>query len=112
MNQGDAYTCALADGGVPYCWGENVVGQLGDGTFIDRPNPVVVAQPLRFTSLSAGGGFVFIGKHTCGVSDGSVYCWGNNVFGELGVQSGGVPCFEGHLCYPSPVRVGRPRNHP
>ncbi|MBI4012266.1 MAG: hypothetical protein HY359_08175 [Candidatus Rokubacteria bacterium] len=34
------YTCARRADGSPWCWGDNEYGQLGDGTFITRPNPV------------------------------------------------------------------------
>jgi alpha-tubulin suppressor-like RCC1 family protein len=35
------YTCMLrVSDGSPWCWGDNEYGQLGDGTFIVRPNPV------------------------------------------------------------------------
>src|SRR5262245_37765699 len=34
------YTCTRRQDGSPWCWGDNEYGQLGDGTFISRPNPV------------------------------------------------------------------------
>lgn len=44
-----------------------------------QPNPVAVVGGLRFTSLTAGGGF------TCGLtSGGAAYCWGYKRSGELG----------------------------
>ncbi|MNE99745.1 Regulator of chromosome condensation (RCC1) repeat protein [compost metagenome] len=35
-------TLALASDGMLFSWGMNSVGQLGDGTFINRDRPVVV----------------------------------------------------------------------
>lgn len=34
------YTCIRRSDGAPWCWGDNEYGQLGDGTFTTRPNPV------------------------------------------------------------------------
>ncbi|HLT96247.1 MAG TPA: S-layer homology domain-containing protein [Acidimicrobiia bacterium] len=32
-------TCAVTSGGIPYCWGDNQYGQIGDGTTTDRSLP-------------------------------------------------------------------------
>ncbi|MFN8651171.1 MAG: RCC1 domain-containing protein [Gemmatimonadales bacterium] len=37
---GDGHSCALDDTGMPWCWGENGAGQLGDGTTTTRTTPV------------------------------------------------------------------------
>ncbi len=61
------------------CWGSNVEGQLGDGTFEHRGLPTTVSGGLSFTNLAGS-------YHTCGVTaDGSLYCWGSNSEGELGL---------------------------
>ena len=76
---GAFHTCALTADGTAYCWGDNSVGQLGDSTSIERPNPTLVSTNIKFKSISAGTG------HTCGNAlDGSVACWGFNKAGELG----------------------------
>jgi hypothetical protein len=76
---GAVSTCALmADGSVD-CWGQNVHGELGDGTRQSRPTPVPVAGDLSFRSIYAGGAL------TCGFADdGGQYCWGLNQSGQLG----------------------------
>lgn len=74
------HTCAvLADGDVE-CWGDNVRGQLGDGTRDDRDQPVAVqALSDDIASLAAGR------YHTCGLAiDGDVHCWGSSNRGQLG----------------------------
>lgn len=43
MDVGSNFACAVIDDGNVKCWGWNNRGQLGDGTLIDRPAPVLVA---------------------------------------------------------------------
>ncbi|MFL5495476.1 MAG: RCC1 domain-containing protein [Gemmatimonadales bacterium] len=86
------HTCGVTTDDRAYCWGGNGSAQLGDGTTTDRPSPVAVAGGLKFRQVSAGGTFSGgkIGSgsdfaHTCGVTTSDrAYCWGDNVFGELG----------------------------
>jgi alpha-tubulin suppressor-like RCC1 family protein len=85
---GSGHTCTLTRAGSVWCWGANDKGQLGDGTTIDRLNPVEVA------GLEAG--VVSLAAHasqTCVlIADatditrpgGEVRCWGDNEHGELG----------------------------
>ncbi len=78
---GPRHTCALdADGSIA-CWGAAHDGQLGNGT-VSSPSsfvPVTVLGVTGARALAAGG------DHTCALSaEGSVGCWGNNEFGQLG----------------------------
>ena len=63
-----------------FCWGDNAFGQLGNGTTTPSGTPV--------PTVPAGGVFVAVTaavRHTCALSTtGSVYCWGDNTFGQLG----------------------------
>lgn len=62
-----------------FCWGDNSVGQLGDGTRTDRSAPTTVVGGIQFTGVGTGS------AHSCGVSSGGAgYCWGGNAKGELG----------------------------
>jgi alpha-tubulin suppressor-like RCC1 family protein len=45
INVGRSYTCALTPANRAYCWGENPVGQLGDGTTTNRVKPTAVVGP-------------------------------------------------------------------
>ena len=76
--------------GAAYCWGRNNSGQLGDGTRTDQSAPTVVAGGILFRTISAGELFTCGVAGTPGVSGGtsataaSVYCWGDNEYGQLG----------------------------
>jgi alpha-tubulin suppressor-like RCC1 family protein len=76
---GYGHTCGLTGAGIAYCWGNNSLGQLGNGSNNASNTPVAVAGGLTFASLTAHWGF------TCGItSSGAAYCWGGNGTGELG----------------------------
>ena len=73
------YACGTVSSGAAYCWGANTTGNLGDSTYIDRPEPTPVVGGHTFTVVDAGGG------HTCGITtSGTTYCWGRNNFGAFG----------------------------
>ncbi len=85
---GDTHTCALFSDGTTRCWGKFNDGQLGiaslDGgtanSIVDLPTPVVGLTDA--TSIAAGT------KHTCAATaSGGVSCWGNDVYGQLGIGS-------------------------
>jgi alpha-tubulin suppressor-like RCC1 family protein len=85
VSAGENHTCAVLSDGTIACWGDNSSGQLGDGTRNPTLFPVMVsgitgATPATTaTDVSAGG------SHTCALlADGSVFCWGDNTFGQLG----------------------------
>jgi alpha-tubulin suppressor-like RCC1 family protein len=77
---GGAHTCALSDVGDVWCWGDNSLGQLGDGTTTQTSIPVkVIGFTERVVSISAGV------QHACALTtSGSVLCWGGNSSGQLG----------------------------
>ena len=81
---GSDHTCGLTTQGTAYCWGQGLLGALGGGLETPQPtfSPTAVSGGLRFKSLSAGS------NYSCGVTtDGKGYCWGLNVFGDLGQGS-------------------------
>jgi alpha-tubulin suppressor-like RCC1 family protein len=80
ISAGHGYSCAVKTDGSLWCWGTNYDGQLGDGTETTQTTPVpVFGMSSGITGVSAGG------NHTCAVkTDGSTWCWGYNVVGELG----------------------------
>jgi alpha-tubulin suppressor-like RCC1 family protein len=77
---GSNHTCGISGDGV-LCWGDNRFGQLGDGTNEGSSRPQeVVGLPSAVRALTAGA------VHSCAlVADGSAYCWGQNLRGQLGI---------------------------
>ncbi|HEX5435707.1 MAG TPA: Ig-like domain-containing protein [Gemmatimonadaceae bacterium] len=80
VTAGASVACALTPAGQAYCWGDNALGQLGNGsTGAPGPGPATVFTSMRFTTVSAGG------SHVCALGgDGVAYCWGNDASGQLG----------------------------
>jgi alpha-tubulin suppressor-like RCC1 family protein len=84
ISTGGLHTCALAESGGATCWGDNLYGQLGDGTNDDRDTPVAV--------LGLGSGVDDLSNgfyHTCALLSGGAKCWGDNTQAQLGVGNTG-----------------------
>jgi len=76
---GTAHSCAVGADNVTRCWGDNRVGQLGNGTLQSDSVAVTVSSATAFTQVVAGDG------HSCGLTaGGQAWCWGFNANGELG----------------------------
>lgn len=76
----NGHACARLAGNDLYCWGENDVGQLGDGTNTPRATPAIVPSIAgRVIDFAAGR------DTTCAIlDDNTVSCWGENGEGQLG----------------------------
>jgi len=102
VTTGAYHACALSTEGAAYCWGWNIIGQLGVGTYdasgAAHPTPAAVVGGKVFTSLSAGF------YHTCGtVAGGEVYCWGDNelaILGSGGTETCTLPTDTGSIAVP------------
>ena len=90
---GASTVCALSFQGDVYCWGRNRTGGLGTGGTGDTSSPTLVTGGLSFVQIDAGhasneGGW-FDG-FACGVTDqAEAYCWGHNLYGQLGNGTSG-----------------------
>jgi len=83
---GRSHTAALRGDGTVWAWGSNTRGQLGDGTTTTRSTPVQVQGLSNVVAITAG--FSILSSHTVALrSDGTVWAWGPNGAGELGVGS-------------------------
>jgi len=104
VTSGFEQTCGLV-GTVPYCWGENHLGQLGTGEFARESLPRLVAGDLQLDVMDIG---IY---HACGVSiAGTAYCWGTNLWSALGsdtTANTSVPVpVDGNLTFQT-ITVGR-----
>ncbi|MDQ3036848.1 MAG: hypothetical protein M3Y87_30925, partial [Myxococcota bacterium] len=74
--------CAVATDGTIWCWGANGSGQLGVGTLgadTESTMPVRVGADSDWQHAGGGDG------HMCGIrADGTLWCWGDNMDGQLG----------------------------
>lgn len=89
ISAGGQHGLALLKNGTVMAWGENLQGQLGNGTTTGRTVPAAVCAPgekapcaqdlSRVVAISAGY------RHSLALlSDGTVVAWGNNGSGRLG----------------------------
>ncbi len=67
-----------ADGSV-WTWGDNLLGQLGDGSITAKSTPAQVPGFSQAVAVAAGFAFTMALK-----ADGSVWTWGSNDAGALG----------------------------
>jgi len=78
---GNRHTLAVKSGSTLWGWGGNSGGQLGNGDTINRSSPVQIAG----TWLMLAGGFGGVGDSMGIKADGSLWSWGYNQFGCLGL---------------------------
>jgi alpha-tubulin suppressor-like RCC1 family protein len=77
------HTCAIDPAGALFCWGDNGNAQLGNGTFSNSSVPIAVPAFGSGVAAVATGAY-----HTCALTtEGAVWCWGANVWGQLGNNS-------------------------
>lgn len=80
---GDFHTIGLRTDGTLWAWGYNEEGQFGNGTMVHRTRPAQVGVLSQWASTLAGGR-----SHMTALrSDGTLWAWGDNVFGQLGDSS-------------------------
>jgi alpha-tubulin suppressor-like RCC1 family protein/serine/threonine protein kinase len=77
---GQFFSCFLTVNSSVLCFGNNKYGQLGDGTSVNRNTPVpVTGLQSNVVAISCGS------FHACALnSTGTVLCWGNNEYAQLG----------------------------
>jgi len=78
------HSLALATDGTVWSWGTNYNGELGDGSSaVSRSLPARIPSLGSITAIAAGGSFSLALR-----SDGTVWAWGANWWGQLGDGSG------------------------
>ena len=81
VTAGSRHGAVLRRDGTVFTWGKNYWGQLGDGTTTDRSLPAAVPGLGNTISVKAGEGGYTLALQ----ADGTVYAWGDNYYGSLGV---------------------------
>ena len=80
-------TAVLKTDGTLWTWGENTYGELGLGDSDDRSSPEQVGSLTDWSCIGGGNS----GYHMAAIkTDGTLWIWGNNEFGQLGLEACGV----------------------
>ena len=86
LTAGATGTCVILEDRTAWCWGGNEFGENGDGTTEMATSPVAVV------GLSSVGWISRAKSHACargiGIDGASLYCWGSNESGQLGLLNG------------------------
>ncbi|XP_058785195.1 ultraviolet-B receptor UVR8-like [Vicia villosa] len=97
---GESHTLLLSGDGSVYSWGRGMFGRLGLGSQNDELFPVKIkfenpsgsSDCVKIVGIAAGA------YHSLALAeDGSVWCWGYNIYGQLGISGedshdSQVPC--------------------
>tara|TARA_R110000868_G_scaffold130758_1_gene340588 strand:+ start:500 stop:1711 length:1212 start_codon:yes stop_codon:yes gene_type:complete len=76
----NSHTLAIRQDNTLWAWGYNDMGQLGDGTTVDKNSPIQIGSEAFWISVAVGA------NHSMAIrSDGSLYAWGDNSSGKLGL---------------------------
>ncbi|MFM8529325.1 MAG: RCC1 domain-containing protein, partial [Ilumatobacteraceae bacterium] len=77
------HVCANLDDGTVKCWGKNTSGELGNGNNTASTTP---STPVNLGSGRTAVAITTAANHSCAIlDDGTVKCWGDNEYGQLGV---------------------------
>jgi alpha-tubulin suppressor-like RCC1 family protein len=85
---GSNYMIALKTNGILFSWGNNDYGQLGLGDTevgINKTTPIQIQGSSDWFTVSAGQ-YHTVSRKT----DGAIWAWGNNDYGQLGLGDGEV----------------------
>lgn len=83
VSAADSHACAVLQNGTVQCWGQNNSGQLGNGQ--NAGSPATSAVPVTVAGLSDAVSVAVASGTSCALrAGGTVSCWGNNDFGQLG----------------------------
>ncbi|WP_428265587.1 RCC1 domain-containing protein [Haliangium sp.] len=98
------HTCAIKSHGKVFCWGMNDFGQLGDGTVVDRGEPVRLDLDADGNNFGKVTNMCASRRQSCArKAGGALFCWGDGTtlpsFVDDEVAPEGLACSENHVCY-------------
>ncbi|MBC7462285.1 MAG: hypothetical protein H7287_13060, partial [Thermoleophilia bacterium] len=79
VGSGTDFSVALKADGTVWAWGNNAIGQLGNGTLTTSATPVAVTGMTGVRQISIGAQCTLALK-----ADGTIWAWGQGGSGELG----------------------------
>jgi alpha-tubulin suppressor-like RCC1 family protein len=98
--------CALDTAGAISCWGSNGLGELGRGTVgTDNEAPKAIATFGGVVAKHIAADDTLTSHFCASLVNGSVWCWGRNVEGEVGIPAASSP-----VCMPSTPCTSTPTN--
>lgn len=90
------HSLGLKSNGTLWAWGDNSFGQLGNNSTTASNVPIQIGDSANtYTAISAGLNFSLAVK-----SDGTLWAWGDNHFGQLGIGDNNIKTS------PAPIQVG------
>jgi alpha-tubulin suppressor-like RCC1 family protein len=73
------HSVAIKPDGTLWAWGDNHLGQLGDGTNANKFTPIQIGSETNWQSVQVGS------AHSIAIkTDGTLWAWGYNYYGQLG----------------------------
>jgi alpha-tubulin suppressor-like RCC1 family protein len=100
-NSSADFSLALRNDGALFAWGDNRYGELGINTLgtLYYSNPIQVGALTNWKQVAGGGGGANGGFYSLAVkTDGTLWGWGSNNFGQLGNNNTAY--------YSSPIQIG------
>ena len=94
ISAGAQHSTAIQSPGTLWSWGNNAFGQLGLNTTTGTSSPIQVFVPAVWKTI----GKTFAFSQIAIQSNGTLWAWGNNAYGQLGTSN--------TTNYSSPVQVG------
>ncbi len=88
VQAGNVHTLAIKSDGTLWAWGLNEWGNLGQGNKINSLVPAQVGSDTTWVTVAVGRGLGTSGSYSLGIqSDGTLWAWGDNTSGQLGLGS-------------------------